>query len=89
MCTNLLICRSIREEGPEFGSLDDLEDEEPLVIDQEQWQGLTTVHIKTYTSRILKHDWLLVRIPYYEASKIELLLDDITISYHYFFTVLL
>jgi len=33
--------RSIREDSAEFDNVDDLEeDEEPLVIDQEQWQGL-------------------------------------------------
>ena len=33
--------RSVREESPELDTIDDLEeDEEPLVIDQEQWQGL-------------------------------------------------
>lgn len=32
--------RSIREDTPELDNIDDLEeDEEPLVIDQEQWQG--------------------------------------------------
>lgn len=37
----LCVIRSIREETPEFDNVDDLEeDEEPLVIDQEQWQGL-------------------------------------------------
>lgn len=36
-----LVGRSIREESPELENVDDLEeDEEPLVIDQEQWQGL-------------------------------------------------
>ena len=40
MC-HLVICRSVREDTPELDNIDDLEeDEEPLVIDQEQWQGL-------------------------------------------------
>ena len=45
MCTNWLMHRSIREEGPELSNVDDLEeDEESLVIDQEQWQGLIAIH---------------------------------------------
>ena len=42
---NLLICRSIKEDSPELDNIDDLEeDEEPLVIDQEQWQGLYNMY---------------------------------------------